>query len=290
MRLFYLEDDKGRRLDLNRRPHYFNSPQGLGIETDFSYGNLTEGFFFASGEDRYNQVPITGRIIFIRDGDVTPYSAYSDFAAFLASARELYFVYAPEQKEYYRPVKIGAFEKGEYDRQGILSCGISLLPLSPWRAAYPLAFNLCTPETINNKTYSYKYPYIYSASSAKGEVQIIINGTADGSLRMEADGRLLNPILEAKRAETGELLGRINLTGVDIAEGEKLIYSSEPNASGIWRRKADGETEDLIDMIDLADRNFIAIPPNEPILASFKVSNAIDRRITLYAYEYWRSA
>lgn len=287
VRKFALQNKMGERLDLMLKSSFLNEPTGLGFSETKEYISPSDGFFYEINSN-YSQPKISAQVVFF---DLK--NAYADFrkmATWINEQEDLKLVYCPYgSDDFFMNVKISEFSKGEITPEGYLACDITFDGLSPWFSQTPLTLNF-QKSSSGTKRYTYKYKYVYGVSRTPGSVDFQIDGDFDGGVEFTAQGLAVSPILTLKRKDNGKVIGQMDLTGTSVAQGEKLIFSSVSNNSGIWLEK-DGERENIIDSAVLREgvELFFKAPRNTSLTLSLEVSGIIEGNTTVNVYSYWKT-
>lgn len=277
----------GERLDLMLKSSFLSEPTGLGFSEAKEYISPSDGFFYEINSN-YSQPKISAQVVFL---DLK--NAYADFrkmATWINKQNDLKIVYRPYgSDDFFMNVKISEFSKAEITPEGYLACDITFDGLSPWFSQTPLTLNF-QKSSSGTKRYTYKYQYIYGVSRTPGSVDFQIDGDFDGGVEFTAQGLAVSPILTLKRKDNGKVLGKMDLTGTSIAQGEKLIFSSASNNSGIWIEK-NGERKNIIDSAVLQEgvELFFKAPRNTSLTLSLEVSGVIEGSTTVNVYSYWKT-
>lgn len=287
VRKFALQNKMGERLDLMLKSGFLSEPTGLGFSETKEYISPSDGFFYEINSN-YSQPKISAQVIFI---DLK--NAYADFrkiATWINKQEDLKLVYRPYgSDDFFMNVKISEFSKAEITPEGYLACDITFDGLSPWFSQTPLTLNF-QKSSSGTKRYTYKYEYVYGVSRTPGSVDFQIDGDFDGGVEFTAQGLAVSPILTLKRKDNGKVLGKMDLTGTSIAQGEKLIFSSTSNNSGIWLEK-NGVRKNIIDSAVLKEgvELFFKAPRNTSLTLSLEVSGIIEGSTTVNVYSYWKT-
>ena len=277
----------GERLDLMLKSSFLSEPTGLGFSEAKEYISPSDGFFYEINSN-YSQPKISAQVVFL---DLK--NAYADFrkmATWINKQDDLKIVYRPYgSDDFFMNVKISEFSKAEITPEGYLACDITFDGLSPWFSQTPLTLNF-QKSSSGTKRYTYKYQYVYGVSRTPGSVDFQIDGDFDGGVEFTAQGLAVSPILTLKRKDNGKVLGKMDLTGTSIAQGEKLIFSSTSNNSGIWIEK-NGERKNIIDSAVLQEgvELFFKAPRNTSLTLSLEVSGVIEGSTTVNVYSYWKT-
>lgn len=287
VRKFALQNSIGDRLNLMLKSSFFYSPTGLGFAEDKEYISPSDGFFYEINS-KYSQPTISGQLLFLNLSSA--YADYRTVTAWINQEEDLKLVYCPYgSDEYFMDVKIAEISKSEITSESYLACDITINGLSPWFSKKPLTFDF-QKSANGTKRYAYQYTYTYGVSRMPGSVDFQINGDFDGGIMFTAQGLAVSPILTLTRKDNGEILGQMDLTGTSIAKGEKLIFSSVSNNSGIWIER-NGERENIIDNAILREgvELFFKAPRNTNLTLNLEVSGTIEGSTIVNVYSYWKT-
>ena len=287
MRKFWFENEYGERISLQSDALFLYLPAGLGFAENREYGQADYGFHEVTDEV-FSPAQVSGTLVFKKE----PYAAYRKTADWLACAEGLRLVYVPYGRdEYYMDVQVDVLDKSELTGTGWLEAPIKMTGLTPWYARLPLAFTFTEAPENDYKRYPFGYAYQYTVSGKPGEIDIgALDGHFDGGVGLYAAGPLVSPVLTLKNTETGEVYGKLDLSGVTIEEGEQLVYSSRVRGAGVWRQK-EGKKTDLVDKAELyaGIPVYMRAPVGVPLTAVLDVENTIGTRSTLYIDKYWKT-
>lgn len=110
--------------DLMSFQHFFNAPDGLGFDINYSF--LRSGESFIETESSQAQKTISGEIVF------NGYDKYNEFIEFIGDNEKLILGYMPEDTWHYIPVKIASISKGEKDATRSLICQVQFIAFGTW--------------------------------------------------------------------------------------------------------------------------------------------------------------
>ena len=80
--------------------------------------------------------------------------------------------------------------------------------------------------------FTFKFPFKFSDSGA-GDAQVFTpQGHFPAAMELTVNGPCSNIYFKAEDNATGELIGALDLSGVSVAAGDRIYYSSRPNADG----------------------------------------------------------
>lgn len=275
-RHFWLENQDGRVLKLTGEGSnmFLSDPTGLGFSFGTTYSDIGGGFYQASETKKEPQTPISGTMNFYGP---RPYDEYKYFADFVLNATELIIGYmpgGPNPTHYRRRVKLSEIQKGERSRNGILSCAISMDPVSPWYSQNEMAIKLSNPgdgfwimgtSILNEDKLTEDAGKILRATlKAEGQLPSAFLFTYNGALE--------SPTLVLLGTQSGIIYGGCQLD-VTIYESEALIYSTEPGNSYIRRRQSYGKETDLLDSANMDMDIYPTVPTTEKCVLQLTASN-----------------
>ena len=290
MRQFAIRNEWGDQRSLtNKNGLFLITPDGLGAGSNGEYSRITDGFFAATPK-RPAQTEITGIIIASKNA----YRIYHDFVRWLMQSDDLQLMYRPSTDIgwYYIDVDVRMIEKGELTRAGVLEAPISFAAKSPWYDMQPLTFAI--PVDVPAKadiTYT-RYPFVYGSvypvswSNNINSVDITVGGHLPAGIYMEYRGALTSPAITLTQGKTEIGCMSLNTT---ITESETLIFSTRPNASGVWIMDADGDIRDVYDKVDITRNAYFRVLPNTTYTLMLTSSSAITTPATVNIYQYYRS-
>lgn len=285
MRTFYMEDQKGERIALNNETGIFlYHPSGLGIAYGHSYGESGTGFFLRQ-KDGIEQLEIGGSLIFT-GGEKTPYERYREFIDWIYAAEELYFVYCPySPNEYYRRVDVQTIEKSELNQYGMLECGISLLPMTPWYLPSPIYINFGDDqEDAMRYSFWYTDDLIYGIGSNDYTAEITARGHIPSAVKVTFKGEAINPVLTLRGSATRKVYGVCSISE-SFQESDTLVFSSAEQDSYVKKIDASGNETDLLDKIDITTNPFFRVPLSEPCELTISGDTIYgDASMMLYVY------
>lgn len=281
MRHFWLENEIGQRISLQDKT-FFHLPSGLGIGITREYGQSSDGFFVATKSET-EQANIAGEFIFLEG-----YAGYDTVMKWIFSRYKILLVYRPLDTEYLRDIEFESVDKGELNAYGWLVSPISIRCLTPWYKRIPLSLELVPiDEEDSYKFYPAEYPMIYPLSGDTNSLDICPMGNIDAALTLMIPGILSSPTITLRRKSDQVILGRVNLDGVGIDEGEYLWFSSRHGSVGIFK-VTPNDAVDLIDYVDLEDNNFFRIPVGVTCTLTIASSVAINHSTQAQVFEYYK--
>ena len=211
MRKFKLHNSLSQVMDLNVLTSFLNEPQGLGFKTNNSYISIGTQYIQTLKEHR--QAEPSGKVKF------NTYAEYFNFIKFI-QYRPLRLEYIPDTTSYFLECNVKEVRKSEkLTESGWLQAEITFEALGQW---YKQTSWSSSTEFDNDKTYVYKYPFVYSASNIN---QFIYNSNSviDSPCDIVIFGPCENPRWEQKVNGVVTATGKINC---EIPEGHKLVISS----------------------------------------------------------------
>lgn len=288
LRKFYLEDNTGRRLSLQDNKRFMWEPSGLGYAEDIGFAQVEYGFFSESSRD-YAQPSISGTMVFRPDVQ-EPYQTYQEFVDWVNGADGLQLVYVPYgARELYVDVVVTGLELSEKELTGILECPITLTGTSPYHKKNPLTFLFRTQESANPMKFTFKFPFQFSDSGAVDTQVFTPTGHFPAAMELTVNGPVSNIYFKCEDAATGEVIGVLDLSGVSVAAGDHIYYSSRPNADGVWKVSGNIRT-DLVESLNENVANFFTLPAGKSIRATLTADTAAGTEVThaLQVHEYFK--
>lgn len=260
MRQLYLENAAGERIDLNAPGSIIASKlKGFGLMRAPTSSDLSHGFFVVTDDTHHPQESVGFDLNFV---GANPYEQYRELVHWLAAASELRLVYKPYgTEEYCRRVRLTGLEKSELNQVGWLTTPAEFEAYTPWYSSeyLDLSFSGAAPTSM-------RYDFAYTAeltygSDAAGSfsAQAVNRGHSPADLRLEIRGQMADPEVRLTDAATGEQYGRLKVYA-DFAADDTLILDSDYADTRIYRLRADGSTEDLMNALDLSVEPVLRIP------------------------------
>lgn len=291
MRKFALENSTGERLSLHSNTIMLYEPSGLGIGESREYGQQEYGFY-GIGTHEYEQPVISGTLLFL-PGTQSPYKSYQEFVEWVQAAKNLKLVYVPYPgRELYMDVTLDRLELGELTKVGVLECPVTFSGLSPYHKRNPLMYAFRSTASDNPMRFTFRFPFRFTDSGAEDAVVFSPQGHYPAALEAVINGPVSNPRLICSNANTGEVYGDLDLTGVSVAEGDRIHYSSMPNADGIWLISGGGVRTDLTGHLNINNNNWIRVPVGVSCRARLSAEIGADEAqiVThaLYVHEYYK--
>ena len=285
MRKFLIQNEYGEKIELQGGSIFLHSPSGLGFQDNIEYMEA-DGFYIETYREPA-QVEKSGTIVF---KPTEAYKSYFEFMNWIFAAEKLTLGYNPCGTWYYTDIDITSLDKGELGVGGTLEIPVVFMPTSPIYA--PLNLNLTingdNPQDI--KMYTYRYPYRYSASAKSGVLDFTIDAQIASDFSVSIAGPVSAPILTAKRMDTGNTIGRIDLSAVSTTEGETLVFDTRPKRSGARLETTDGST-DLTGYIGINSDapTFFQFPANVPLELELSATSLIGVTANIRVYRYYRT-
>ena len=277
MRKFYLENSIGERRDLQTKQEiHMNNPAGLGWADNNVYADARG--FFPRTDSRPVQPAVTGDFV------IKGYDTYKELVDWLHQGYDLTLVYDPDGTEYRIDIDMLSVSKGEGNLWGWLECPFTMAAKTPWYKPTTREMEITPPVSeIGYKKYDYEYDYEYSVASLSNSVEILAAGHMPAAIYMTIGGPLVNPSITLTDSDSVEI-GKMDLNGVSIEDGETLIFSTRFGSIGVWQ---DGN--DLLEYLDLNNNNFFEIPTGETVTLTLASDSDIATTATIKLYEYYRS-
>ena len=279
VREFKLVNEKGQEYSLMNINDYclLTEPNGLGYSYSTEYEQL--GNTFITNLRKVEQGQINGTVNFLK------YDNYKNFIDFIESAEKLKFSYKIpfEQgvKEYFKDIEIQSLSKSEIQTNGLISESIVFDCLSLWYEENIVIYTI-QPETGEIR-WDFRWDSRFIDYDTRS-LSYINKGHVEAPILIEMLGHLVNPKIELYIE--GELYQTVSIN-IDIAEYEKLLYSTKENEFYIRKQNTDGTIEDLydLDFIDFYNDNVIRLPLNKSCEIRLKADNEVlNAQVTILAY------
>jgi hypothetical protein len=288
LRKFYLVDEAGRERSLQSDIEFLWEPSGLGFAESREYAQVEYGFFAESSKD-FEQPEISGTLVFWPKAQ-EPYKTYHEFVDWVQRAQDLQLKYVPYTgRELYMDVNLDGIERAEKTLYRTLECPITFRGTSPYHKKNPLTFLFRTEESINPMRFTFKFPFKFSDSGA-GDAQVFTpQGHFPAAMELYINGPVSNIYYKVEDNATGELIGALDLSGVSVAAGDHIYYSSRPNADGVWKVSGNTRT-DLVESLNENVANFFTLPVGKEVRATLTADTTEGAEIThvLHVHEYFK--
>ena len=263
---FYLENgDTGERLPLQPKDNATYEPENLGFAENRSYSEVEYGFFGVT-QHSFTQPSLNGLILFWDNDEGQQYKAYREFVEWVQKVNNLQIVYIPYSgsEELYMDVMLDELGIPNPILYGPLECPITLTGTSPYHKKNPLTFLFRTQESANPMKFTLKFPFQFSDSGA-GDTQVFTpTGHFPAAMELTVNGPASNIYFKCEDAATGEVIGVLDLSGVSVAAGDHIYYSSRPNADGVWKVSGNIRT-DLVESLNENVANFFTLPAGKSV-------------------------
>lgn len=265
-RKFYLVDSIGRERSLQSDIEFMWEPSGLGFAENREYSQVEYGFFVESSKD-FEQPEVAGTLVFWSKKQ-DPYQTYHEFMDWVQGAKDLQLKYVPYPgRELYLDVNVDGLELSEKTLYGVLECPVIFRGTSPYHKKNPLTFLFRTEDNRNPMRFPFEFPFRFSDGGA-GDAQVFTPaGHFPAAMELTINGPVSNIYFKCEDAATGEMIGVLDLSGVSVAEGDHIYYSSRPNADGVWKVSGNTRT-DLVEALNENEANFFTLPVGKEIKAT----------------------
>lgn len=285
MRRFYIQNEYGEKIEMQGGSVFLSDPAGLGFSDSVEY-MAADGFFIETSREAM-QIEKTGTLVFL---PARAYAEYREFASWVFAAKRLTLAYSADGDWYFCDVDITDMEKAELGPGGVLEVPVTFMPLSPWYSPYDLNLTMEGEGMGGIKSYAYTYPCRYSNSARAGVLDFSVTAQIPCDFQLTLPGAVQNPILTARRLDTGETLGRVDLSSVSAAAGESIVFSTVPREAGALLKTPQGET-DLTAQLGIAAGTpaFFRIPPGVPLEFSLTATSLLSVTAGLRVYRYFRT-
>ena len=281
MRKFAINNEQGVCWDLNGAAGViFSSPEGLGARWKIATADLGHGFYAELPVDTVPAEPVVGELKFLPPD---AYATYRAFVTFLTGSDKLILNYCPYGPDTF--LCRGRFEflqKGELDKNQILTVPVSFATFTPWYAPTDLELVLKAAEEDDTT-----FPFVLGAStfpsSSVGSwaAEISPAGDQPASLVFHYEGSVEDPVLVLTGADSGTEYGRCAVSGTFT----DLHFSSQWLDSYV----RDGSGADLLDDVSPGADPFFRAPVSEPCVLSFSASNELSGSATVAVNYFFRS-
>lgn len=277
MAKFYIENEKGDRIDLQDELNYglYEGMKDIGYSQDASFTRV--GDYYSCDSKNPKQSDIDFDINFFEVGEKSVYQKVSDVGDFLVNAERLYYVYVPEEIEYKREVEFVNFSQNT--KEGYLSYSVKLSPLTLFYAENIVALDV--DRTEGEKRYRFRWNASYN-DYANRSVKIKEGNQADIAFDLEIYGYVVNPKISVYKGAT--LIKTITFP-VTLQEGEYLKYSSRDLELEIKKVDALGNETNLISEFSLEDDIFFKLDKNGCII-KFTSDVGVMNKILFTPYIY----
>ena len=277
MAKFYIENEKGDRIDLQDELNYglYEGMKDIGYSQDASFTRV--GDYYSCDSKNPKQSDIDFDINFFEVGEKSVYQKVSDVGDFLVNAERLYYVYVPEEIEYKREVEFVNFSQNT--KEGYLSYSVKLSPLTLFYAENIVALDV--DRTEGEKRYRFRWNASYN-DYANRSVKIKEGNQADIAFDLEIYGYVVNPKISVYKGAT--LIKAITFP-VTLQEGEYLKYSSRDLELEIKKVDTLGNETNLISEFSLEDDIFFKLDKNGCII-KFTSDVGVMNKILFTPYIY----
>lgn len=285
MREFLLQNEYGEQKQLQYGDVFLWLPSGLGYGYVTEYMETSDFFIPTYTEDEH--IPIDGTLVFFPPNAYTKYKQLFDW---ILAAKDLQFGYKPVNDWFYQHISIDRVDKSELTRQGTLEVPVQILPLSPIYALYGDSIDIQGQSVNVNKKYDYSYPYVYSNTGVAGKVDFTVNAQIDSDWQVELYGAISAPTITVTRNDTGEIIGKVDLSAAAAQVDEKIVYNTVAGRAGAVLIDANGDETNLTPALGLsALPTFFRLPVNIPCSLQVAATSLLGLRATLTIYKYYRT-
>ena len=284
----YLENSVGARLPLQDNERFEWEPSGFGFAENREMAQVEYGFF-AEMSKEFVQPEMSGTMVFWEDS-ADPYKSYEEFVDWVTKAERISLVYQPyEGRELYMDITVDGIDVPEPILYGPLNCPVTFRGTSPYHKKNPQTFLFRTEPVTNPMRFTFQFPFQFSDSGA-GDAQIITpTGHFPAAMELTINGPVSRIYFKCDDAETGEVIGVLDLSGVSVAAGDHIYYSSRPNADGVWKISGNTRT-DLIEFLNMNEKNFFTLPVGKQVRATLTADTTEGVEVThvLQVHEYFK--
>lgn len=278
MSKFYIENEKGERIDLQDDEKYClaENIKGLGLNINNTYTHVGDYFTNDSTEDTQKVIEFDANFFFT--GGVSAFDKEQIVSDFLVRADRLYFVYIPEREEeaeYRCEVELGAYTQGYKD--GFLSYPVKLNAITLFYKDNIVTLDV--DRTAGEKRYTFNYAATYNDYESRS-VEIKPGNQVDVAFDLEIYGYTANPGFDIYE---NEIKVRSMTFPVVVEEGQKIFYSSRDADLRVQLIDENGVATNLFDKFNADEEIFYKLNKNGSTI-KFRTGGANKILFTPYKY------
>lgn len=191
-------------------------------------------------DEQYEFVNKTFDVLFYGDTREKMYSDYNDFIDFITVGDISLLYEIPSQNVAYRiSVLVSEITKTEVKENGIMSCGLTLTPLSFWEDNEKNSLVISVEDSRYGKKYPLTRPYRYAGSNALDNVAIDITGNMEVPFEITIDGGCTDPSYQIFASDETTVRGQCQFSGtysyvyVNSDEAEEEIKLFDGNGTEV---------------------------------------------------------
>lgn len=191
-------------------------------------------------DEQYEFVNKTFDVLFYGDTREKMYSDYNDFIDFITVGDISLLYEIPSQNVAYRiSVLVSEITKTEVKENGIMSCGLTLTPLSFWEDNEKNSLVISVEDSRYGKKYPLSRPYRYAGSNALDNVAIDITGNMEVPFEITIDGGCTDPSYQIYASDETTVRGQCQFSGtysyvyVNSDEAEEEIKLFDGNGTQV---------------------------------------------------------
>ena len=191
-------------------------------------------------DEQYEFVNKTFDVLFYGDTREKMYSDYNDFIDFITVGDISLLYEIPSQNVAYRiSVLVSEITKTEVKENGIMSCGLTLTPLSFWEDNEKNSLVISVEDSRYGKKYPLTRPYRYAGSNALDNVAIDITGNMEVPFEITIDGGCTDPSYQIYASDETTVRGQCQFSGtysyvyVNSDEAEEEIKLFDGNGTQV---------------------------------------------------------
>lgn len=191
-------------------------------------------------DEQYEFVNKTFDVLFYGDTREKMYSDYNDFIDFITVGDISLLYEIPSQNVAYRiSVLVSEITKTEVKENGIMSCGLTLTPLSFWEDNEKNSLVISVEDSRYGKKYPLTRPYRYAGSNALDNVAIDITGNMEVPFEITIDGGCTDPSYQIFASDETTVRGQCQFSGtysyvyVNSDEAEEEIKLFDGNGTQV---------------------------------------------------------
>ncbi len=274
VREFYIENGLGQRFSMMdiEKCCFLSSPTGLGYSNNIQFIQIENDFI----EDikRIAQGQISGELIFKK------YDNFKKFIDFIEGLEDLKLVYRipleNETIEYYKDIDVSTVEKGEFGIDGVLRIPITFMCKSLWYEAKEIVYNI---DSVTNEL---RWDFNWDSAFTSYDNRNIIfenKGHTNAPFKLELNGEVISPKITI--FEDDKEIEKLDLTGLIIKAGEKLVYNTKDTREQIYKESKTGR-ENLFSFLNPNFINFYKLRKGVSKIRLEADNEITDGKLTIY--------
>lgn len=254
VREFYIENDLGQRFSMMDIENgcFLSSPTGLGYSYDIDYAQI--GNNFIPNIRKITQGQIGGELIFKN------YDNYKKFINFVESGNELKFVYKVpydnNSTEFFKDIDVSIVDKTEIGVNGVLIVPATFNAKSLWYEAREIVYTINDSVSDDELRWDFSWDAVFTSYNSRN-MDFENKGHEEAPFKLELDGEIVNPSIAI--IEDGEETKKLDLDGLTIQEGEKLVYNTKDTEQEIYKKTTSNTKVNLFNFLNPNFINFFKL-------------------------------